>query len=147
MALASCPYSYSSDPGTYVTHGHGDVIAAVYNSKLRRQSAIFPPFWLYEPKHSTRASGEEVFELDTLQKEMVIDYCFQCPGDSVSSAASMQCSTCFGNLAKPYLKEAVSKVVSGSMVELTDCGEGCSFPTTSVRYGWESFENMQLKSR
>ena len=146
MALASCPYSYSSDPGTYVTHGHGDVIAAVYNSKLRRQSAIFPPFWLYEPKHSTRASGEEVFELDTLQKEMVIDYCFQCPGDSVSSAASMQCSTCFGNLAKPYLKEAVSKVVSGSMVELTDCGEGCSFPTTSVRYGWESFENMQLNS-
>lgn len=135
MSILSCPYGYSSDPGTYIISGHEDVIAAAYKSKISGTSAILPPFVLYEE--------DSTLPYDILQKNLANDYCFPCPSSSVSSAGLMQCTTCFSNSVKMYLKNALDKVLQNSMVSLDSyvLPSGADKPEF---YGWDHFENMQM---
>jgi len=135
LPVLTCPYGYSSNPGTFIISGHEDIITATYKSKLSGTSAILPPFVLYEEDSS--------LTYETLQKNLANEYCFPCPSNSISSAGSMQCTTCFGNSVKLYLKSALDKVLQNSMVSL----KSFILPSGSVQtdlYGWENFENMQL---
>jgi len=136
MSILSCPYGYSSDPGSYLISGHEDIIAVAFDSKISGKSAILPPFVLYEEdSHSS---------YETLQSSLANDYCFPCPSSSVSSAGSMQCTTCFSNSVKMYLKSALDKVLQNNMISLDDSYILPSGAQTPDLYGWKNFQNMQL---
>jgi hypothetical protein len=113
LPVLTCPYGYSSDPGTFIISGHEDIIDATIRSKVTGISAIKPPFVLYEKEVYEK---EEYLPYGTLQKNLTKDYCFKCPGDSVSPhAGSMACANCFGNSVKTILPEMIEKVLQNDM--------------------------------
>ena len=56
MSVIACPFGYSSNPGTYVLYGHEEAVAALHTSSVTLESAILPPFMIFE--------NEEVVEYE-----------------------------------------------------------------------------------
>ena len=104
LPVVSCPYGYSSRPGTYVIDGHSQFLPKLQASSQDGNSFIVAPF----------IQNDGFSENNGLS--LALDYCFQCPTNSMTSAGSMLCATCFGNQLKIYLKDAVVKLVESNQL-------------------------------
>lgn len=56
-----------------------------------------------------------------LTKELTAQYCFPCPGDSITGPESGICTTCTANLVKIHMKMALQKLVERSYPRLYRC--------------------------
>lgn len=56
-----------------------------------------------------------------LTKQIAAQYCFTCPGDSITGPDSGVCSTCPGNMVKKNMKLAIQKLVERSYPRLYQC--------------------------
>jgi len=56
-----------------------------------------------------------------LTKQIAAQYCFTCPGDSITGPESGVCSTCPGNMVKKNMKIAIQKLVERSYTRLYQC--------------------------
>tara|TARA_B110000285_G_scaffold235611_1_gene318686 strand:- start:7927 stop:13395 length:5469 start_codon:yes stop_codon:yes gene_type:complete len=56
-----------------------------------------------------------------LTKQIVAQYCFTCPGDSITGPDTGICSTCPGNMVKKNMKFAIQKLVERSYLRLYQC--------------------------
>ena len=100
LPVVACPYGYSSRPGTYVIWGQDKLTQDIKMSALQNKGFLTAPF--VQRPYDTLSSGN---------RPLALDYCFQCPTNSITSAGSMTCATCFANQVKIYLKDALVKMV------------------------------------
>ena len=56
-----------------------------------------------------------------LTKQIAAQYCFTCPGDSITGPDTGICSTCPGNMVKKNMKLAIQKLVERSYPRLYQC--------------------------
>ena len=56
-----------------------------------------------------------------LTKQIAAQYCFTCPGDSITGPDSGVCSTCPANMVKKNMKLAIQKLVERSYPRLYQC--------------------------
>ena len=56
-----------------------------------------------------------------LTKQITAQYCFTCPGDSITGPDTGICSTCPGNMVKKNMKLAIQKLVERSYPRLYQC--------------------------
>ena len=110
LPVVSCPFGYSSRPGTYVIWGHDKVVVKLEQSAASGTSFIHAPFIQDKSTFDTNSDG-------TTHLPLALDYCFRCPTNAMTSAGSMTCATCFANTLKFYLKDGI-----GQMVESTSLG-------------------------
>lgn len=61
-----------------------------------------------------------------LTKQITAQYCFACPGDSITGPETGICSTCPGNMVKKNMKLAIQKLVERSYPRLYQCYSGVS---------------------
>ena len=111
LPVVSCPFGYSSRPGTYVIWGHDKIVDRLQTSAANGTSFIHAPFIQDQSTFDTNSDG-------TTHLPLALDYCFRCPTNAMTSAGSMTCATCFANTLKFYLKDAI-----GQMVESTNLGK------------------------
>jgi len=123
LPVVSCPFGYSSRPGTYVIWGHYKIVDRLQTSAADGVSFIHAPFIQDKPTFDTNLDG-------TTHLPLALDYCFRCPTNAMTSAGSMTCATCFANTLKFYLKDAI-----GQLVESTNLGNVTDWVIPEHLYG------------
>lgn len=103
LPVVSCPFGYSSRPGTYVISGHTQVVNELQKSAENGRSFMTAPF--IQPVSSLNGNG-----LGN-ERSVALDYCFRCPTNSMTGGGSMTCATCYENSLKEYLKSMIDKLI------------------------------------
>ncbi len=107
ISAVSCPFGYSSRPGTYVIQGHEELVTVLSS----QSSVIRAPFGSFDSQFAPN-----------LQKKLVTEYCFHCPGSSMTGPATMSCTTCFGDQLNSAMKSVVRKLTEQSYIDLKRFG-------------------------
>ncbi len=135
ISVISCPFGYSSRPGTYVIQGHEQVT----NALSSQASVIKEPFGSFDSQFGTQ-----------LQKDLVAEYCFHCPGSSMTGPGTMSCTTCFGDQLNDAMKNIIKKLTEKSYIPLNNFGIPNSnenfTPTGTLRYCSEFTEQYMVIS-
>lgn len=96
LPVIACPFGFSSRPGTYVISGYEKLATDI--SEMGRQNIAYIQAPYIQMTDGDNSIGAE--------------YCYLCPTESMTSAGSMTCTTCYGNNLMLYLKDRLESLVS-----------------------------------
>tara|TARA_B110001450_G_scaffold129971_1_gene122223 strand:+ start:19967 stop:28030 length:8064 start_codon:yes stop_codon:yes gene_type:complete len=97
LPVIACPFGFSSRPGTYVISGYEKLATDISEMGRHGNPYMQAPYIQMTDDDAGNSVGAE--------------YCFKCPTESMTSAGSMTCTTCYGNKLKLYLKERLEDLV------------------------------------
>jgi len=100
LPVIACPFGFSSRPGTYVISGYEKLATDISEMGRHGNPYMQAPYIQMTDDDAGNSVGAE--------------YCFKCPTESMTSAGSMTCTTCYGNKLKLYLKDRLESLVSNT---------------------------------